>query len=67
MDVIRRSASAIKSAPAGTNIEIGGHTDTTGGPASTLTLTQQRADSVKSALVSAEAPAATLTTKGFGG
>jgi hypothetical protein len=30
MDIVRKSADAMKRAPAGTMIEIGGHTDNTG-------------------------------------
>ena len=46
--------------------EIAGHTDNTGTPAKNMTLSQQRAESVKAALVSAGIDASRLTTKGYG-
>ncbi|MCL5031160.1 MAG: OmpA family protein [Bacteroidetes bacterium] len=46
--------------------EIDGHTDNTGNAAQNLTLSQQRADAVKTELVSLGIDASRLTTKGFG-
>ncbi len=46
--------------------EIDGHTDATGSAPHNLTLSQQRADAVKSQLTSMGIDAARLTTKGFG-
>lgn len=46
--------------------EIDGHTDNTGGAAHNLTLSQQRADAVKSQLIKMGVSASRLTTKGFG-
>jgi OmpA-OmpF porin, OOP family len=66
MRIIRTSAEAIKRAPAGSTIEIGGHTDNTGDPARNLALSQARADAVKGALVAAGVPASVLVTKGYG-
>jgi outer membrane protein OmpA-like peptidoglycan-associated protein len=66
MDIIRQSAEALKRAPAGSRIEIGGHTDNTGDAAGNMALSQQRADAVRDALVSSGVPAAMLTTRGYG-
>ena len=65
-EVIRKSAEAIKRAPAGSTIEIGGHTDKTGDPARNLALSQARADAVKAELVSDGVPTSMLATKGYG-
>jgi len=46
--------------------EIDGHTDNTGDAAHNLTLSQQRADAVKTQLVSMGIDASHLSTKGFG-
>ncbi len=64
--IIEKSAEAIRGAPLGATIEIGGHTDNIGDPASNLALSQARADVVKGALVNAGVPELMLTTKGYG-
>ncbi len=46
--------------------EIGGHTDNTGTAGHNLVLSQQRADAVKTQLVSMGIDAGRLTTKGYG-
>lgn len=46
--------------------EVGGHTDSSGTPARNLELSQQRAESVKAALITAGIEANRLTTKGYG-
>ena len=66
MDLIKQSAEAIKRAPAGTKIEIGGHTDNTGDAASNQRLSQARAEAVRDAFVAAGVNPATLTTAGYG-
>jgi outer membrane protein OmpA-like peptidoglycan-associated protein/uncharacterized protein YidB (DUF937 family) len=66
LELIRQSAEALKRVPENSRIEIGGHTDNTGDAATNLTLSQQRADAVREALVSAGVPAAILTTRGYG-
>ena len=53
-------------ANAALKFEIDGHTDNTGTAAHNLTLSQSRADAVKTQLVSMGIDASRLTTKGFG-
>lgn len=47
-------------------VEVGGHTDNVGSPAANLTLSQQRALSVRAALVERGVPQARITAKGYG-
>jgi outer membrane protein OmpA-like peptidoglycan-associated protein/uncharacterized protein YidB (DUF937 family) len=61
-----QAAQAIKAAPGGTAIEIGGHTDSTGDDASNLALSQQRADAVRNYLVQQGVDPNTLVAKGYG-
>jgi len=65
-DFLNKAASVIRSAPAGTVIEIGGHTDNTGDSAANLQLSQQRADAVRDYLVRQGVDASALVTKGYG-
>jgi outer membrane protein OmpA-like peptidoglycan-associated protein len=51
---------------AGTTIEVGGHTDTTGADAPNQRLSEERANSVVQALVGKGVPAERLSPKGYG-
>lgn len=63
---LRKAAELIKTLPAGAVIEIGGHTDNTGAPAANLSLSQRRADAVRSALLQDGVAPAMLTARGYG-
>ena len=63
---LTKAASAIKMAPAGTVLEIDGHTDNTGDPASNMALSQQRADAVRGFLIQQGVDPNALVAKGFG-
>jgi OmpA-OmpF porin, OOP family len=67
MSVLQQSASAIKSAPAGTVLEVGGYTDNAGNPAANQKLSQQRADSVRRFLMDKGVNSDSLVAKGYGG
>jgi outer membrane protein OmpA-like peptidoglycan-associated protein len=66
LNVMDKEAEAIKAMPAGTKIEIGGHTDNTGDPNFNITLSQDRANAVKDQLVKLGVNADMLTAKGYG-
>jgi OmpA-OmpF porin, OOP family len=66
MDLIKQSADAVKRAPTGTKIEIGGHTDNTGDAAGNQRLSEARAEAVRDVFVAAGVDPATLTTAGYG-
>lgn len=66
LETLTSAANAIKQAPAGTKIEVGGHTDNTGDAAANVTLSQQRADAVVAKLAELGVAADTLTAKGYG-
>jgi outer membrane protein OmpA-like peptidoglycan-associated protein/uncharacterized protein YidB (DUF937 family) len=66
VDFLNKAAVAIRTAPTGTVIEIGGYTDNTGDSASNLQLSQQRAEAVREYLVSHGVDATVLVAKGYG-
>ena len=65
-DLLKKSADAIKQAPAGTKLEVGGHTDSTGNAAGNDKLSAARATAVKAFLDKAGVKGDVLTTKGYG-
>lgn len=65
-DLLAKAAAPIKQLPAGTIIEIGGHTDTSGNPAANLTLSQERAEAVRITLIDLGVTGDILSAKGYG-
>jgi OOP family OmpA-OmpF porin len=64
--MLEQAAQALKSAPAGTVIEIGGHTDNRGNSAANQRLSQQRAESVRHFLINKGVNANSIAAKGYG-
>jgi outer membrane protein OmpA-like peptidoglycan-associated protein/uncharacterized protein YidB (DUF937 family) len=64
--LLQQAAEALKGAPAGTRLEIGGHTDSTGTAATNLPLSQQRADAVRAVLIENGVAEVMLVTRGYG-
>ncbi len=63
---LQKGAAFIKKLPAGIVLEVGGHTDNVGQPASNQTLSEARAEAVKNALVKFGVSDSVLQTKGYG-
>jgi len=63
---LNKVAVMMKAAPAGTVLEVGGHTDNTGDAASNLQLSQQRAESVRTYLIQQGVDPNVLVAKGYG-
>lgn len=66
MDVVKKAAETIKAGAAGTKLEVGGHTDNVGNPASNMNLSDARAKSVMAALTALGVDKAMLSAKGYG-
>ena len=64
--ILDKAAEVLNKLPAATLIEIGGHTDSDGDDAKNLTLSQERADAVRKALVQRGVDERLLITKGYG-
>jgi outer membrane protein OmpA-like peptidoglycan-associated protein len=64
--LLQHAAAAFKQLPSGTVVEIAGYTDNTGDPTANVQLSQQRAEAVRAALVSAGVDPSMLVAKGYG-
>jgi len=62
---VARAAALLKSCDS-VDVEVGGHTDNLGDPATSLPLSQQRADAVKATLVRLGVSAGRITGRGYG-
>ena len=63
---LQQAAARIRSLPAGSMVEVGGHTDNTGNAAANMTLSQRRAEAVRDILVRNGVAPASLTARGYG-
>ncbi len=66
MDLVKKAAEVLKKVTLDKEIQIAGHTDSDGDDAMNQKLSQERADSVRKALVDLGVDAGKLTTKGYG-
>jgi OmpA-OmpF porin, OOP family len=64
--IVRSAAEAIQGAPAGTRVEVKGHTDNQGTATENQLLSEQRAKAVADALIADGVPADRLASRGFG-
>lgn len=64
--VLQGAASQMKELRPGTVLEIAGYTDNTGDPGANITLSQQRADAIRNALIHAGVDPSMLVAKGYG-
>ncbi|KXK01475.1 MAG: OmpA/MotB family outer membrane protein [Acidobacteria bacterium OLB17] len=66
MNAVKKAATYIQKLPPGIILEVGGHTDDVGQPASNQTLSENRANAVRDALVKFGVNPAVLQTRGYG-
>ncbi len=66
VSLLQTAAAQIKLLPPGTVLEVAGYTDNTGDPAANVTLSQQRAEAVRTALIQAGVSPSALVAKGYG-
>ena len=64
--MLKQAAEMLKKSPADMRVELDGYTDNDGEPAMNQKLSERRANSVRSALISYGVPPAMLSSKGFG-
>jgi OOP family OmpA-OmpF porin len=62
---VGKVAALLRTCPAA-RVEIAGHTDNLGDPATSMPLSQRRADAVKAALVRLGLPAGRMISRGYG-
>jgi outer membrane protein OmpA-like peptidoglycan-associated protein/uncharacterized protein YidB (DUF937 family) len=66
LDILSAAANALKAAPAGSKVEIGGHTDNSGDAATNLKVSDDRANAVRNKLIELGVAADELSAKGYG-